>query len=277
MSSLVRGINGAVGWVFDLLVTPFASQPWLAMVVISAITAAWALKLFKWATPQARLDATRDRLFGHIYEMGLYQDHLKVLGRIQGRMALANLRYLSLTLPALLVLALPMVLTLGQLEGRFGNRPLAAGEETVLTVQLDENLRREVGHLELEVPAGVRIAAGPVRNERTGTVAWRIAALENGRHTLSFARDGEAAGSLVLPVGGGLPLLHDRTEESFWNLLLYPGSLALDDARGLAGVSVQWPERHTAYLGFEMHWLLAFMVFSLVAGLLLKDPLDVSL
>lgn len=271
----MRIINQAVSSIFDLLLAPFAAQPWLAMVVVSTITAVWALKLFKWATPQARLDGTRDRLLGHIYEMGLYQDHLSVLGRIQGRLALANLRYVSLTLPALVVLAVPMILTLAQLEGRFAHCPLEVGEETVVTVTLDSDLRREI--VDLAVPPGLSLAAGPVRNERTGTVAWRLAAVGNGLHDLQFKRGGQVAGVLPLKIGGGLPLLHDRTETSFWNLLFYPGSLHLENPEGLSAVSVQWPERQTKYLGFELHWMPAFMIFSLLAGLLLKGPLDVSI
>ena len=59
-----------------------------------------------------------------------------VLARIQRDLARANLRYLGLTLPALLALALPMVLTLAQLDSRYGHRPLRPGETTVFSVTL---------------------------------------------------------------------------------------------------------------------------------------------
>jgi hypothetical protein len=42
-------------------------------------------------------------------------------------------------------------------------------------------------------------------------------------------------------------------------------------------MTLRLPERHTKYLGLEMHWLLAFMVFSLLAGLAMKDVLRVSI
>ena len=59
----------------------------VGIVVVSALTAVWALLLFKAVTPQERLQQVRDRLFGHIYEMGLYQDRLGVLARIQADLA----------------------------------------------------------------------------------------------------------------------------------------------------------------------------------------------
>ncbi|PID78899.1 hypothetical protein CSA17_06235 [bacterium DOLJORAL78_65_58] len=274
---LVQRITGVVSMLFDLLLAPFTPLPWLAMVVVCVITAAWALQLFKWATPQTMLNATRDRLIGHIYEMGLYQDHLRVLARIQGRLALANLRYLSLTLPALLVMIPPMILTLGQIEGRFAQRPLQKGEETVLTVYLADAYRNQVSTVEVGIPAGLEVTAGPVRNQHTGTVSWRLQVLEPGRHELAFRRAGQGAGRFTLEAAGGLPLLHRRTENSAWKSLLYPGSLVIREAHGLDGISVQWPKRHTRYLGLPLPWLPAFMILSLLAGLGLKKPLRVSL
>ena len=273
MTSVLRGITGAVSWVFDLLMAPFVSMPAVGMIVISALTAVWALLLFKAVTPQDRLTATRDKLFGHIYEMGLYQDHLGVLGRIQGDLAKTNLRYLGFTLPALVALTIPMVLTLGQLEGRYTQRPLQVGESTVLTI----SVAGDVGAIRLEAPSGVKIAAGPVRNKRTGTLAWRLEAVNDGAYELRFLKGDILLGTQQFLVGKGMPLLHDKNEDSALGILLYPGAPDLSGSAGLTGLTIQWPSRDINYLGFEMNWLVAFMVFSMIAGLLIKDLLKVSL
>lgn len=273
MISAVRGITGAVSWVFDLLMAPFASMPAVGMIVISALTAVWALLLFKAVTPQDRLTATRDKLFGHIYEMGLYQDHLSVLMRIQGDLARMNIRYLGTTLPALVALTIPMVFTLGQLESRYAERPLQVGESTVLTI----NVADDVSGVRLEAADGVKIAAGPVRNKRTGTLAWRLEAVADGAHELRFFQGDKLMGTHDFLVGKGLPRLHDKSEDSALGILLYPGAPDLSGSEELTGLTIQWPQRDTAYLGFEMHWMVAFMVFSMIAGLLIKDLLKVSL
>ena len=67
---------GIIGKLFDLLIGLLGGSALLVMLVVSVFTAVWALLLFKAVTPQDRLTETRDRLFGHIYEMGLYQDQL---------------------------------------------------------------------------------------------------------------------------------------------------------------------------------------------------------
>lgn len=273
MTSILRGINGAVSWVFDLLMLPFESVPAVGMVFISAITAVWALLLFKAVTPQDRLTFTRDKLFGHIYEMGLYQDHLGILARIQGDLAKTNFRYLGFTLPALVALTIPMIFTLGQLEGRYAQRPFQVGETTVLTITVEDDVKA----ISLEVPAGVKIGAGPVRNSSTGTLSWRLEALTDGTHELRFLKNDKLMGTQNFLVGKGLPRLHDQSESSVMGVLLYPGAPDISGSNGLKGLSIQWPERGTSYLGLEMNWLVAFMVFSMIAGLLIKDLLKVSL
>ncbi len=273
MTPILRGISGAVSGLFDLLMAPFASIPAVGMIVISSLTAVWALLLFKAVTPQDRLQTTRDRLFGHIYEMGLYQDHLSILARIQGDLAKANFRYLGLTLPALVVLTVPMIFTLGQLEGRYAQRPLNVGESTVLTIGVEG----DVSGIRLEVPAGLKIAAGPVRNSRTGTLAWRLEALADGSHELRFLDGDKLMGTQNFPVGKGLPRLHDKSEDSAMGILLYPGAPDVSGSQGINSLSIQWPERETSYFGLEMNWLVAFMVISMVAGLMIKDLLKVSL
>lgn len=277
MIGVLRGLTGLVSRLFDLLMAPFASQPAVGMVLISVVSAAWALLLFKAVTPQQKLQTTRDHLFGHIYEMGLYQDHLGVLARIQGDLAKANLRYLSLTLPALLVLMIPMILTLGQLEGRFAHRPLRVGESTVLSIRVSDDLIPELPKVRLAADDGLKVLAGPVRNQRTGTVAWRVAVEKKGPRRLRFLLGDREIGSQELAVGQGLPNLHERSEHSALGVLLYPGEFDLSGSPGLVDLTMNWPDRETNYLGLDLNWLVAFMVFSMVAGLVLKDWLKVSL
>jgi hypothetical protein len=58
---------------------------------------------------------------------------------------------------------------------------------------------------------------------------------------------------------------------------MYPGAPPLPADGALDDLTLRLPDRRTRFLGVEMHWLLAFMVFSLLAGLFLKDVLRVSI
>lgn len=270
-------LTDTIGKFFDLLVGLLGGSSLLVMMVVSAITAVWALLLFKAVTPQARLTVVRDRLFGHIYEMGMYQDHLRVVGRIQGDLARANLRYLSLTLPALFVLTVPMVFTLAQLDSRFALRPFHPGETTVLSVTLAEDAAIALDRITLEVPSGVTIEAGPVRDEVSRAVAWRLRAEDRGTHRLRILDGDTELGSRDLVVGDRLTPLGEKRNKNRLHGVMYPGAPPLPRDGSLDEMTLRLFERHTKYLGVEMHWLLAFMVFSLLAGLALKDVLRVSI
>jgi len=271
----MAALNGIVTALFDVVCGPLAGHAAWAMVILAGVTGVWALALFKVATPQKRLARTRDRLVGHIFEMGMYQDHLRVLARIQKDLALANLRYLSLSLPALLVLIVPMVLTLAQLEGRFAKRPLHPGESTVLKVGFADAPDPEA--VRLELPPGVAVESGPVFDRRDGAMAWRLRVGDEGELPVRVAVDGNTAADIVLHAGDGLPLTGRKFGAPWWEKLLYPGWTAPPAGSAVASWDVEYPDRRVAYLGVGLNWLVAFMIFSLAAGLACKDVLGVEM
>ncbi len=268
-------LNGIVTRLFDVVCGPLGAHAAWAMALIAAVTGVWALWLFKLATPQARLARQRDRLVGHIFEMGMYQDHLRVLARIQKDLAVANLRYLGLTLPALLVLIVPMVLTLAQLEGRFAHRPLLPGESAVLQVRLDP--QADLDAVDLKLPPQVKLAAGPVRDRASGSVAWRLRTDEPGTWPVAVTAAGRPCAQVVLVAGDGLPLPGRKLGEKWWEKLLYPGWRPLPDGSCVRGYEVDYPDRATAYLGVTLDWLVAFMILSLATGLIFKNVLGVQM
>ncbi len=270
-------VNNGMNKLFDVLLAPVAAWPALAMVLVALVTAVWALLLFKAATNQKKLDVTRDRLFGHIYEMGLYQEHLSVVGRIQWALAKANLRYVSLTLPALLVLLVPMVLTIAQLDSRYSLRPLAPGEEAVFSVTLAEGAAADLSGVRMAAPSGLQIKAGPIRDRATGSVAWRLAVSEASEHDVVVWNGEQELMRYTVPVGGKLPAVGEKGRTDWLHTLLYPGAPELPSNGVVSAASINLPDRSTKYLGVRLDWMVAFMVFSLLVGLAIKDVLRVSI
>lgn len=273
MNLLGQGINNF----FDLLVWPLAGMPALALIFLSVMTAVAALFIFKIATNQKNLTVARDRLVGHIYEMGLYQDHLSVLARIQGSLARANLRYLALTVPALLALLVPMVITVVQVESRFAHRPLDAGETTIFSVEMKADQAARIFDLDLKLPAGVTIEAGPVRNQPTATVSWKLLVEDPDSDPVRLLLDGQELVARNLRPPGRLPRLNESSGTGFLAPMLAPGVAPLPADGVLSRVTLRFPERDTSYLGLHLNWLVAFCIFSLLGGLLLKDAFKVSL
>lgn len=271
----MAALNGIVTRLFDLVCGPLGGHPAWAMTVIAVVTGVWALALFKAVTPQKRLSRQRDRLVGHLLEMGMYPDHLRVLARIQRDLALANLRYLSLSAPALLVLLVPMVLTLAQLEGRFAHRPLRPGEDAVLVVRFAPGA--DPGDAVLDLPGQVDVVAGPVTDGAEGAVAWRLRPGEGGDWPVTVLVSGRPAATATVRAGSGLPLLGRRLGAGWWEKLLYPGWPSQPADSPVRSWDLQYPARDVAYLGVRLDWLVAFMILSILGGLAVKDLLGVEM
>lgn len=269
MTWLVAATTLAGDWAIGL----FGDHHGLALAAISVAFAVVALLLFKWATPQRRLAAARDRLIGRLLEAALYQASLPVILRVQGRVLLANVRYLVLALPAVAVLVVPMVLVIPQLEARYGRRPLAVGESTLITVTLPADAEAR-----LVTDTGLTIEAGPVRDAEQGVLVWRVRATGAGGRMVRLAGVGGPV-ELAVPVGlDGLPALTAARHRSVWRQMVFdPAGHVLPAGSAVIRMAVDLPRRELKIVGYAVPWIVAFSVIALAAGLWLRRPLRVEL
>lgn len=271
-------IATAANALFDLLTAPFGGAAGWAVLVLSVLTGVVMLLLFKWATDQDALVAARRVLTGRVYEMGLYQDHLGVLVKIQRDLFLANMRYLRRSLPALLVMLVPMVLILAQMDARYGHRPFEVGETTLVTVTLDEDQAGLLNGIALEVPPGVEIQAPPVRDPAGARATWRVGVTGEGAHEVVVVLpDGARVGKLLVAGEGSPRLARVRERESLLRVFLNPAEAPLPGGQPVASIRVDLPTRELVYAGVRTNWLVALILFSLVFGLAVKDALRVRL
>jgi hypothetical protein len=282
---LVTAVVDIFSKVFDGLVAPFGGSAGWALFVLSVLIGIGMLLLFKVSTNQKRLENAKRVLLGHIYEMGLFQENLGVILKIQRDLALANLRYLSVSLPALVVLLIPLVPILFQLESRFAHRPFKANEISLLTVQVAPEQTAQLDEIALEAPDGVAVETWPVRDYEQGTAVWRLRVLEPGRHVLKVTTPGGASCSKELVASGELPRIAPARERGGWlKALMHPAEPPLPADSPIESISLDTPERLTRYagvllpdFGFLPRWLVAFCVFSLVFGFALKDVFQVKI
>jgi hypothetical protein len=274
----VTFVANAMNGLFDLLLRPFGGAAAWAMFVIAVLTGVVMLLLFKWSTNQDRLAVAKRRLLGHIYEMGLFQDNLRVLFKIQRDLALANLRYLAVTLPALLVLVPPVVLILAQLDARYAHRPFHVEERSLLTASVAPDHAELLDALSLAAPEGIEVETLPVRDHRALTATWRIRVQEPGDHELAVTAPDGRRWTKRLVADGDLPRLAGTREKAGLHFLMFnTAETPLPGESPLAAISLELPERQTRYLGVGMHWLVAFCLFSLVFGFALKDVFKVKI
>jgi uncharacterized membrane protein (DUF106 family) len=278
MTGLIQGLNRVLTGAFDLLFRPLSLLgPALSLFLFSAATGLLMVWIFGRVSDQEKIRRTKDRIQGNLIAVRLFQNSAGVFLRTQGRLFLDTLAYMGLSLKPMLVMIVPVLLILVQLNGRYGIRPLEVGESALVEVTVGGS-----GTLEgdtparLEAGAGVIVETPPVRIPSEGEIVWRVRAASEGRHVLTVQVGDRQVTKLL--VAGGEPrlLTAARTDGGIVGMLLNPGEPPLDPSAGLESVRVAYPADSISLLGWNVHWLALFFLLSIAVGYLLKGVLGVE-
>ena len=280
MTLLTRLLNG----LFDLLLWPVRWSRPVALAWIGALAGVLLLWLFKRVTPQRRLAAARRRASGLLLELGLWQDDLRTMLRIQGELAAANLRYLAASLPSLLVLLPLFAVIVLQLDGRFGHRAPRPGETVLVAAALTGDAPAALlDSLALTAPPGAAVEAGPVRDRDRRTAWWRLRVTRplaaGAAVTVTVGGAGDATRRWRKRLAAERPLagLTPVRERAGWrSLLLHPAEPPLPAGAPLARIRAELPAAGGAWLGLP-DWLWWFLLVSVAAGLAVKGRLGVEI
>ncbi len=276
MMALVQALNVLLTGLFDLLCRPLAPLPPVAaLTILSVLTGILMLLVFGRVSNQAAIGRVRDRIRGHLIGVRLFQHDLGVVGRLQGRILADTGRYLRHSLLPMLILIPPVILVIIQLNLRFAVRPLRPGESAMLQALTHEPTL--LNSISAEAGDGLLVETPPVRIASRGEVAWRIRAETPGAHVIRLTVAGHAVEKQVVVGERALKVPALRPGPDFLAVLLYPGERPLPEAAGLASVRLQYPPLPLPFLGWELNWLVAFFVLTILSGFAFKGALGVEI
>jgi len=269
-------INAGLTGLFDLLLWPFRGlAPVWGLFALSAVVGVLLMWVFGKTSNQDAIKTIRDRIRANIIAIRLFGDDVGLLFRLQWRILRGTVVFLRYALTPLLITLVPLVLILIQLDLRYTTRPLEPGERTVVKVRLaDPSALRDP--IELEAPAGVVVETPGVHVAELSEVAWRIRADAPGTYELGVKVGGQTVTKQLL-VGSqaGYPSKM-RTGGPLTERLLHPGEAPVD-AGAVRSVEVRYPPLPLTLFGWDVNWLVAFLVVSLVAGFAFKGVLGVEI
>src|SRR6266446_6460167 len=129
MTSAVSVLNSTFTFLFGLL---YGAMKWLgpfwSLVGISALAGILLVWIFGKVSNQAAIQRTRDRLSAELIALRLFKDDLRVFFGIQFQVLAWTLRYLSHSLVPMMILMVPFIMILIQLNLHYSSRPLRVGE-----------------------------------------------------------------------------------------------------------------------------------------------------
>jgi hypothetical protein len=272
-------VNSLLNALFDALFFPFRTlDAWWAMLYISLLTGFLMLAVFRLTSNQAGIRAAKDRIKAHLLEMRLFKDNFRVSLGAQRQILAANWRYVRYSAKPMVVMILPLVLILIQLNFWFGYEPLAVGEPAILKVRLKAGVDPLKTDIALEAPASVRVDTLPLRIIDEPEVDWRIRPQAAGLASLTVAVGGARYEKTVRAGGPPLSRLSPvKVGSRLPDPLLYPGESPLPAGGPVKAIEVSYAARRLPFLGLRLHWLVAYFALSVVLGFALKRPFKVEI
>lgn len=254
----------------DAVLSPFVALPPLAgLIVLSLLLGLLFLLAFKYVSPRQRLQRVKDRMSATVYEMRLFGDHPWLVLKAQGRALALVVVYLLLALPALALLAPPMGVLLARAALHHELRPLASGEQSLLSVSLDPGVRDPV--TVVSRGPGVEVRPPVVQPRGGGAAHVRIRAAAAGTHDL-VVRCGDEQQVKRVVVGEAGPVSPLRAGAGTLALLL-SDEPPLPGGSRITGVRIDYPGAAPALWGLP--WWAVLLVISLAVAFALRRRLGV--
>ncbi len=250
-------------------------HPLASLTLISILTGIGMLWVFRRVSNQAAIRRAKSHLQAHLYELRLYADEPVLIWRAQRDLLAANLRYLRLMLKPAVILTIPMVLALVQLDAFYGRQPLEVGAPALVTVQMKEAIDPSAPPPALEVPDGFAVESPAVRALAERQVVWRVRPVREALGVLRVRLPGGVVEKDIVS-GGGPRYLTARRASSRGDVFWDPGERAIEGS-SIDWIEVAYPPAEAGLWSFRLHWLVWFVVISLAAAWLLKGRFGVAL
>ncbi len=272
-------LNALLFKLFGLIILPLRPLgPWPTMIFVSLLTGFLMLGIFRGTSNQAGIRRAKDRIKAHLLEARLFKDDFGQSLRAQGRVLAANGRYIGYALKPMLVMVVPVMLLLVQLDVRFGARPLRPGEEALVRVRLAPGTDPVAFGLELEAPDGVTVTTPALRIADPGEVDWRIRAEKSGRREIVLRwQGGRETKSIFIdtPILAGVSV--KRTAGGIIDRLAHPAERGLTRSGPIRAIEVVYPSQRMDFFGGRMHWLVAYFGLSILLGFAFKGVFKVEI
>jgi len=271
--------NKFFGKIFDLLFIPFRSMnPWVGMVIVSFLTGLLMLVIFRYTSNQAGIKKVKNKIKAHLLELRLYKDSLGLSMKAQGNILLANLKYLTHSFKPMLVMIVPVILILIQMNFWFGYESLKPGEQTLLKVKLEEGYNPLQTDLVLEPDPEIVIETPPLRIEEYCEINWRISSQKSGIYHVNVVVAGNKISKTIAtntkPLTKLSPIKHRK---NFVNELFYPVESPIAKDLPVQSIEVLYPAKRLSFFRFDIHWLIAYFALSIIFGFAFKGIFKVEI
>jgi hypothetical protein len=262
---------------FTFILKPFENgHAHAGLIFISLLTGGVMLFLFRLTSNQEAMKEAKTKISAYFLEMRLYKDDISAVMGSQARILRANMGYMKLAVIPAVVMIIPVVLIMVQLNLRYANTGLGLGDTAIVKVKAEAGVDVIGEDIRLLPDGGVQKASPAVRIPSLGETDWKIRLAEKGIHQITLSCP---SGEFKLPVFGTarlVPIFNTFKKGSLLEAVLNPGAPRLPDAMPIASVEIQYPSMAFSWGFMDLSWLWSFLIISMAFGLILKFLLGVE-
>jgi len=276
-AQLATWINVVTNALGRFLLAPIAVfDGWLSNTIISAAAGVVLLIIFKYTSNQSAIGRVRDNIKAHMLALKLFKDSMSVTLQAQGQVFRGALFLLLHAVRPMLVMIVPVALLLSQMGLWYQSRPLMVGEESIVAMKLNGSIEQPWPNVDIESMPAAEVTIGPVRVLSKREVYWKIKALQNGYHRITF-QVAEEQMDKELAIGEGFMRISAKRPGWQWDdILLHPWEKPFGRESVVQSISIDYPDRVSLTSGTDW-WLVYFFVASLVFALIFKPFLKVRI
>ena len=249
--------------------------PLIDVIVISVIVGFLMVIVFRYTSDQKAIRRAKDRLKANLLAVRLFQDQLSVVLRSYVRILRATGGYLRLAFTPFLIVSIPILFLIVQLDRYLGWMPVETHRAFLLEAQLDNSANLD--GIVLQLPPELVSTAPAVHVPAENMIAWRVVANREGRYKVAIVADGQASSKQVVVSGGVSRISPVRLRGTFWARMFESGESALAPSGPIRSISINYPSREITFLGGQWNWIALFFVLSLVAGFFFKTVFGIQI
>lgn len=281
----MASFNALLRGAFDAALAPFQGMsPLVVLIPVSIVTAVFALVVYKYCSNQERIAAVKDQMFAGIFEIRLFNDDVRLIGRATGSILRHSLHYFWLSVfPAFLIMLPPIVLVIAQLQFHYGYEGFEPADTVLLQVELKPPPGEETfpagadkPSTSLDLPEGIRQDTPPVWVPPENLLVWRLTPEKPGISEIGIEIGGEHLTKSFVVSPTTTRRSPVRTDPGFWHQLLYPAENPLPADSRVAAIRLDYPSHTIPFLWIDWNWLLLYIVLMVVFGFALAKPMDVT-
>ena len=266
-------VNAAGEFVFS----PIGSLPgWLSNTIISAIIGPIFLLTFKYTSDQVAYGRAKDAIKANLLALKLYKDSLAVTLRAQGRVFKGAGLLIVYAVRPMLVTIVPVLLLLAQMGMWYQFRPLELGEQTTITMKLNDNSDNSMPDVTIKPTEAIEIITGPVTLAANREIVWQVRAAKAGAHNLVFEIGAEQVEKEITIGSGFIAVSPIRPSWNFADVLFYPREEPFGTDAMVQSIEIEYPDRISKTCGTDW-WIGYFFVVSLAFGFIFKPVFKVKI